>query len=416
MHGAQGKIFYIVLVLLLIIDVYAFRGVNRLFVEWSPYLRLIAKVIYWVIPVIIIFLVVYMTKHITEINSGKLFYRVVYTLMGMLILFYVPKLIFSAFQLGNDIVNGIVFLINKMSPTLNIMNIQFFSWIGGVLAFVLFIAILFGITHGRYHFKVNEIKILDSEIPETFNDFKIVQISDWHIGSFYNNPKKVRAVIDRINALNPDLIVFTGDLVNNVASETDAFIDYLSEFKANYGVYSVLGNHDYGDYVKWENKSEQEANLNQLIENEERAGFTLLNNKAVSIKKEGEAFSLVGVENWGLPPFPQHGDLDFALSQAKEEFKILLSHDPSHWEEEVLKKTDINLTLSGHTHGMQFGINFKGLKWSPVKYKYPRWAGLYEENKQKLYVSVGIGYIGFPGRVGMRPEITLFTLQNSLSK
>ncbi len=410
MHGGPGKMIYAVLALLLIIDIYAFRGVSRFIVEWNPVLRIAVKAVYWVIPLIISILVVYVSQHMSELNSGNLFYRVVYTLMGILILFYVPKMIFSVFQLGNDISNGVIFLMNKFNPSFQIANIQLFSWIGGVFALLLFVAILFGIVHGRYHLKVNNVEIIDPEVPEAFNGFKIIQISDWHIGSFYTNPDKVSNAVKKINSLDPDIIVFTGDLVNNIASETDAFINELSELKAKYGVYSILGNHDYGDYVKWESKAEQDENLNQLKEKENKAGFTLLNNAAVSINKDGDSFSLLGVENWGLPPFPQHGDLDLALSEAKEDFKILLSHDPSHWGEEVLNKTDINLTLSGHTHGMQFGINLKGFKWSPVKLKYPRWAGLYNENGQKLFVSVGIGYIGFPGRVGMRPEIAVLRL------
>ena len=239
-----------------------------------------------------------------------------------------------------------------------------------------------------------------------------MHISDWHIGSYYGKPERIQEAVNRINSLNPDLLVFTGDLVNNVSSEVDEFLPILKNLKAKYGVYSILGNHDYGDYVRWENEEERETNLERLKNIEKEAGFRLLTNESEEIIIDDEKIALIGIENWGLPPFPQHGDLLKAMQHTDSiPFKILLSHDPSHWDAEVKNKTDIDLTLSGHTHGMQFGFILKNLKWSPVKLKYPRWAGLYNHSKQKLYVNVGIGFIGFPGRVGIRPEIAVINLK-----
>ena len=267
---------------------------------------------------------------------------------------------------------------------------------------------------GRFNFRIVNETIHFHNLPVDFENFKIVQISDIHIGSFLGHENKVTRAIDLVNDQNPDLILFTGDLVNNFAEELNGWVPILSKLKAKYGLYSILGNHDYGDYFDWKNMNEKEQNLQKLIHLHKQIGFNLLLNDSAIIKKDNSEIALIGVENWGLPPFPQHGDLKKALINAiNVPFKILMSHDPSHWDVEVLDKTDINLTLSGHTHGMQFGIEIGNIKWSPVKYKYPRWAGLYKESNQYLYVNRGFGNIGYPGRVGMPPEITVIELKKA---
>lgn len=414
MHGGSLKFVFIVLLILFLIDIYAFRGLRQLTVDWNSNIKVVLTIIYWLVPLFITVMTIVIIRKMPNLNSGEAYYKTFYTFMGVMILFFVPKLVFSAFQLGNDITNGFIYLINKFNIGAQISNIQLFNYIGALVASFLFFFTFYGIIHGRYYYKVNEIEITNAKIPQAFDGFKIIHISDWHIGSYYGQPQRIQEAVDRINALKPDIILFTGDLVNNVASEVNEFTTQLSQLEAKYGIYSVLGNHDYGEYVRWKSLEEQEKNLNDLKAIQEKVGFRLLNNESVILEKDGDEIALAGVENWGLPPFPQFGKLELAINDIKEvPYKILMTHDPSHWGEKVLQKTDIDLSLSGHTHGMQFGINLKNFKWSPVKFKYPRWAGLYSENNQTLFVSVGIGFIGFPGRVGMRPEIAVLTLKKN---
>lgn len=411
MHGGPGKFAFIILGILILIDFYTFRGLRQIGLEWNSTIKIILSIIYWIVPLFISFMVFFIMKNMDQLSSGKMYYRVFYSFMGVMVLFYVPKLIFSAFLLGNDLVNGLIFLSSKLKITDGISHVQLIRNIGAGLALVFFVLTFYGIIHGRYHYKVTNHSLKFSNLPAAFSGFRVVQISDWHIGSYYGKPEKIADAVNRINALQPDIILFTGDLVNNVSTELDEFVPELIKLQAKYGKYSVLGNHDYGDYVNWKSQEARQDNLNRLKKVQNEIGFNLLNNENIAIEIEGQKIEIVGVENWGLPPFPQHGNLQMALTGSDSTaFKILMSHDPSHWDEEVKSNTDIGLTLSGHTHGMQFGFILKNLKWSPVKLKYPKWAGLYEHEDQKLYVNVGIGYIGFPGRVGMRPEITVIEL------
>jgi uncharacterized protein len=414
MHGGSLKFVYIILSVLFIIDLYAFRGLRQLSVHWNTNIRMASIIFYWLVPIFIGIMTIVIVKNMPELNSGKLYYRTFYTFMGVLILFYVPKIIFSAFDLGNDLVNGFVFLINKFNLGFEIPTIQLLRYTGAVLASFLFIFTFYGIVFGKYHYRINKFEIRSENIPEEFDGFKIVHISDWHIGSYYGKPQRIQEAVDKINSLNPDIILFTGDLVNNVASEAEEFIPQLSQLKAEYGIYSILGNHDYGEYVRWKSTEDKQANLEKLKLIEKEIGFIMLNNQSVLLEKNGAKIGLAGVENWGLPPFPQYGNLNQALKGIEGvPYKILMSHDPSHWDEQVLNKTDIDLTLAGHTHGMQFGIKYKNIMWSPVKLKYPRWAGVYTQKNQNLFVNVGIGYIGFPGRVGIRPEIAEISLKRN---
>ena len=285
-------------------------------------------------------------------------------------------------------------------------NMLFFQ-IGWTLSFLLFIAILVGILWGRWNWKVHKVQLDFPHFPEDLNSVKIVQISDVHVGSFFNNYKKVEKAIEKINALNADYVFFTGDLVNNSAAEMKGWESVFSKIQAKKGKYSILGNHDYGDYVKWESEDQKHQNLRDLIAIHQEIGFQPLLNESVELAPN---FWLLGVENWGKAPFRQSGELGKTLSNVPTEaFKLLLSHDPSHFDLQVLD-TDIDLTLSGHTHGMQFGIERFGIKFSPVSLRYKKWAGLYQVGKQYLYVNRGFGYLGFPGRVGIYPEITEITL------
>ncbi|MBE9603175.1 metallophosphoesterase [Pedobacter sp. MC2016-24] len=282
-------------------------------------------------------------------------------------------------------------------------------------AMVLFITTIslfvYGIVKGKYAYRVIKHTLYFDDLPDAFEGFTITQISDVHAGSF-QNPKAVQKGIDLIKAQNSDLFVFTGDLVNNKAEEIKPWISYFSQIKAPYGQFSVLGNHDYGDYVKWESEGVKAANLLQLKEYHAELGFKLLLDEHVELYKRGERIILAGVENWGLG-FGERGDLKRALQGVNPaDFKILLSHDPTHWDSEVKQLNNkIHLTLSGHTHGMQFGIEAFGIKWSPVKYRYAHWAGIASENGRFLNINRGFGFLGFSGRVGIWPEITVIELK-----
>lgn len=274
---------------------------------------------------------------------------------------------------------------------------------------------IYGIVKGKYAYRVIKHTLFFDDLPDAFDGFTITQISDVHAGSF-QNPKAVQKGIDLIKAQNSDLFVFTGDLVNNKAEEIKPWISYFSQIKAPYGQFSILGNHDYGDYVKWESESIKAANLLQLKEYHAELGFKLLLDEHVELYKHGERIILAGVENWGLG-FGERGDLKKALQGVNPaDFKILLSHDPTHWDSEVKQLPNkVQLTLSGHTHGMQFGIEAFGIKWSPVKYRYAHWAGIASENGRFLNINRGFGFLGFSGRVGIWPEITVIELKKNKS-
>jgi predicted MPP superfamily phosphohydrolase len=284
--------------------------------------------------------------------------------------------------------------------------------VGIFSGFLPFFAIIYGIFRSLYRFKIHHVSIKSEKLPENYKGLRVVQISDIHLGSFNYRYHILDRAINMINDLKPDLIFFTGDLVNNCSWELENWDSVLNQLTAKIGKFAVLGNHDYGDYKKWDSEDLKKANFEEIKHFYKKINFNLLLNEAEIIDKDGEKIAIVGVENWGNPPFKQYGDLNRALKNVTEiPFKILLSHDPSHWSREVTGKTDITLTLSGHTHGMQAGINLKNKKWSPIKYKYKHWAGLYENNDQYLYVNRGLGWLGFPGRLGMRPEITLIELE-----
>lgn len=291
---------------------------------------------------------------------------------------------------------------------------SFISKIALGLAAIPLTSLLYGMYKGKYNFKVLAYELEYDDLPDAFDGFTITQISDIHSGSF-DNVKMVNYGIDLINKQQSDVILFTGDLVNNKTSEVLPWIPHFGKINAPYGVYSVLGNHDYGDYTRWETPEEKTQNIEALYQAQKDMGWDLLLNESRIIEKEGQRLAIVGVENWGSG-FKQAGDLDKALENVSaEDFKVLLSHDPSHWEAKVLPHPyTVHLTLSGHTHGMQFGIEIPGwIKWSPVKWRYKQWAGIYEQAKQRLNVNRGFGYLAYPGRVGMWPEISVITLKKA---
>lgn len=324
-------------------------------------------------------------------------------LMSLMLLSFVPRL----FSLPFLIVEDITRLFRGFPP-----RELWVSELTLVTAGILFLVVLFGVTRGRHFYRVRRETLHFPDLPEAFDGFTITQITDVHSGSF-SDAAGVQKGLDLVNAQQSDIILFTGDLVNNQASEMDRWIPAFAGLQAPMGKYSVLGNHDYGDYIQWVTPEAKRNNLTRLKEVHGEIGFRLLLDEAITLQKDGESISLLGVENWGKGGFHKYGDLQKASATVPDDaFKILMSHDPSHWEGVTLDHHQhIHLTLSGHTHGMQFGIELFGFKWSPVKYVYKQWAGLYGNAGRFLYVNRGFGFIGLKGRIGMWPEVAVITLK-----
>lgn len=294
-----------------------------------------------------------------------------------------------------------------------ISRVKFLSQLAITFTVIPAAGFIYGMVRGAYKYRVHKVKVPSPNLPEAFNGFKIVQLSDIHTGSFLDNSHLIKA-FDIVMQQGADMILFTGDLVNNEAKETHGFEEVYKSLKAPHGVFSVLGNHDYGDYLVWNSPEEKRKNLDDLKMVHHNAGWRLLMNEHVPIEKNGEKIALLGVENWGGNlRFPKYGKMDLAYKGAENyPYKILMSHDPSHWDKQVQPEyPDIDLTLSGHTHGMQLGIEIPGIKWSPSQWVYKQWAGLYKSGKQFLYVNRGLGFLGYPGRLGIWPEITVIELQ-----
>lgn len=293
-------------------------------------------------------------------------------------------------------------------------------WVGLPLGVLIFSMMWWGALIGRNKIEINYVEISSPKIPDGFNGYRIAQISDLHVGTWGHDPRFLERLVDSVNNLHPDIILFTGDIVNRKADELRPFVNTLAELKAPDGVFSVLGNHDYGDYVAWKNEAHRVSNLNSLKDMEKEMGWQMLDNRHVFLRSEaGDSIALIGVGNWGEPPFSQYGDLKKAYSGRSlkdENFKILLSHNPEHWNREVSKTTNIDLTLAGHTHAMQIMFEVGNWRMSPSQWKYDQWGGLYERHNDageatKVYVNIGAGEVGMPMRIGATPEVTLFTLK-----
>lgn len=398
-------------VLLGIIDFYAFQAIRTLTKH-----QVLWRYLYWGISIAFLLLLIYT---ILNFDRGAGPQNGVFKLLtASFVLLFVPKLVLCIPLLLEDITRILVGISGRLAENAQdepflASRRRFVSQVALALAAIPFAGILHGLWKGKYNYRVIKKTLFFPDLPEAFDGFTLTQISDVHSGSF-DNPEKIAYGIDLINQQKSDLIVFTGDLVNNKADEMDPWKDHFSKLEAPWGKYSILGNHDYGDYVDWPSEEAKAANMQKLYHIHVDLGFELLRNENRKIEKEGSSIRLVGVENWGAGGFAKHGDLDKAVSDtAAEEFHILLSHDPSHFDQKVKSHPKkMALTLSGHTHGMQFGIEIPGVfRWSPVKYRYPKWAGLYEEAGRFLYVNRGFGFLAFPGRVGIWPEITVLELR-----
>ncbi|MEJ5994763.1 metallophosphoesterase [Pedobacter sp. Du54] len=407
-------------VLLLAFDYYCYSAILSVFKKWKPTTKKFFTTAYWsytILLIIGVFCAIYFQK--------VLFLSLKSIILVAFFLTVICKLCMLPFLLVDDLRRLVIKLVSitrkpttqktKKPTTESITRSEFLTKAGLIAAAVPLSSLSWGIISGAYDYHVKRVKLILPNLPKAFDGIKLGQISDIHSGSFYNKTA-VKGGVDMLMAEKPDFIFFTGDLVNNLTNEVRDYQDIFTKVTAPLGVYSTLGNHDYGDYYFGRESSPAKVkNLQDMITTHKLMGYDLLMNESRRLKVNGEEIGILGIENWGTGRFPKYGKMELAVKNTDDlPVKLLLSHDPSHWRGEVLEKySDIDAMFSGHTHGMQFGVRLKEFQWSPVQYIYKEWAGLYREKQQQLYVNVGYGFLGYPGRVGILPEITIFELRRS---
>ena len=406
-------------IIILFIDWYFYRALKAFVFKSKPKLRKATLIFYWSLTLgTIIFMGIAVSYYLTETAPPK-FARTY--IMGTVFVIVLSKIVGSILILIDDLYKVTLWTTRKIkkqpttsSDSKKISRKEFLKRSAVITAFLPFTTMMTGMISTAFNYKVRTAKVKTPGLPKAFNGLRILQISDIHTGSFMDTDPLEKAV-ELINQQNADVVFFTGDLVNEVAEEALPFIDTLKKIKAPYGVFSILGNHDYGDYFyQPDDVDGKQRNMNLIKKVHSDMNWNLLLNDNARIEKDGEEIVILGVENWGdAGRFQKYGDINQAKKNVPEDsFKLLLSHDPSHWNAQVTKDhPDIAVTFSGHTHGFQFGIEIPGFKWSPSKYIYKQWAGLYSENDQHIYVNRGLGFIGYPGRVGILPEITIVELE-----
>ena len=407
---------WVVVALMVLLDLYVFQAVKLVSHDASYEGKLIIYGIYWGVSVAAAVTMVLLPYISYESWPRSVRSYVFATIVGL----FFAKIIAVVFFLVDDIRRVIQWASSKLFfqntegqsfSSEKISRSLFLSWVGLITGGGLFSTLVYGFSN-KYNYDVRKVQLRFDNLPQAFKGLKIVQISDIHSGSF-TNKQAVEKGVELVMKQSPDVVLFTGDLVNERAVEMEDYMDVFDKIKAPYGVFSTLGNHDYGDYARWNSREDKIANLDQLKNVHQQLGWRLLMNEHVVLDKNGDQICLLGIENWSAKgSFPKYGRMAEAHAGTERyAFKILMSHDPSHWEAEVIPRySDVDLMLAGHTHGMQFGLDIPGFKWSPVQYVYKQWAGLYERGRQKLYVNRGFGFIGYPGRVGILPEITLIEL------
>lgn len=408
--------FIIFLIFYSLLDYYVFQAVKVVVSNFSNTGKLLVAIIYWSLTVFSFFaLVVFGSVDPTKYHNLRTFLA---TAVFMNIL---GKLTAGLFVFADDIVrlgkyayqglfqNGVP----NPSTENGISRSEFLSKSALVAGALPVAAMSYGILSGAYDYRVRRRTITLPNLPKAFDGIRIAQLSDIHSGSFYNKTA-VKGGIDLLNAEKPDLFLFTGDLVNNESKEVKDYLDIFSKVEASAGKFSILGNHDYGDYKAWGSQQAKKKNLEQLVQSHKEMGWDILLNEHRYVEVDGERLAIMGVENWGARGFAKYGDLNETAKHVEADTKILLSHDPSHWDAQIRPDhSDIDLTLSGHTHGFQFGIEIGNFRWSPSQYLYKQWADLYTEGNQHLYVNRGFGFLGYPGRVGILPEITILELKRA---
>lgn len=406
-----------IFIFLFAIDLYVYKGISLLINNTTVLFKRFIKIPYWIFSLVITFQFIFIVTRLQNYRSlNPELFRV---WSAIFFTIFITKLVFIIFHLLDDIVTLIkrFFLQKKynIDSKSQISRSKFLTQIGLITSSFFLGIFTYGIFKGRYNFKVFKEKISFSNLPDSFNGFRIVQISDLHLGSFVKDFNKIDIAIEMVNNLKPDLILFTGDMVNVHSDEAEPWIDTFSRLKAKYGKYSVFGNHDYGDYGRFSDE-EKLKSIKRLKNIHSEMGFKLLEDEHDYIEINNQKIAIIGMHNWGKD-FHRVGDLDKSLEGLKKaDFKLLLSHDPTLWEEKIKDKKNIDLTLSGHTHGMQMGVEIKslGIKWSPVSLRYKKWAGLYRHGNNCLYINRGLGFIGYPGRVGIKPEITFIELVSTV--
>ncbi len=417
MHrGGLFRFFLIIAAISLLLDWYVFSGLRTFVNDWHA--QRLKVIVPWGFLVLSVGITAVFLVGIGSFSTARGMTPFHEWMLSLFITFFITKIVFTVilllgdlgrlfYGIGDRVVSGEKSAGEPFFPARR----KFISEIAILVAAVPFSGFFYAMIRGKYDFKLHRHTLYFDDLPDAFDGFTITQISDIHSGSF-DNAQAVQRGIDLAKAQKSDLFVFTGDLVNNAAWEIEPYIERFSQLKAPYGQFSILGNHDYGDYIVWNSESEKAANLEELKKQHQRLDYRLLLDENVVIEKGGQKISLIGVQNWGRG-FIQMGDLDKAMKGVdKDAFKILLSHDPTHWEEKVrFHPTKIHLTLAGHTHGAQFGVEAAGLRWSPVQYRYIDWAGPAEQNGRKIYVNRGFGFLAFSGRLGIWPEITVLTLK-----
>lgn len=401
----------IFLIIYIIIDFYAFQAIKTITKKTWIHVVLVA------LSVVVVGNFIY---QFLQVSDGRVLTPSKSYAFGFLLTLLALKIVIVPILFGEDILRIFMGTYKRLFTSNDSFYLpsrrKFVSQIAMGLAAIPFSSLLYGMYKGKYNYKVLKYSLEFDDLPDAYDGYQITQISDIHSGSF-DNPDKINYGVDLINEQNSDLILFTGDMVNNRADEMIPWVDTFKKLKAKDGKFSVLGNHDYGDYVDWKSEEAKTRNLEKLKDIQRQLGFDLILNDHRILKKGDDKIVLIGVENWGAGRFKKVGDLNKASAAVnQQDFKILMSHDPSHWEQEVKDhKTHYHLTLSGHTHGMQFGIEIPGwIKWSPVKWRYKYWAGIYEHAGQKLNVNRGFGFLAYPGRVGIWPEISVITLKKRL--
>jgi len=416
-------------IFLLVFDYYCYKAILAVFPKWKPQTKKLFKLLWWGYTmglVIGVFAAIYLNLFLTlrSIILVAFFLTVVCKLI-MLPFLLIDDLRRGAIKLSrisrkkpiepavsaNSVIQAVPAAVSQSSDPIS--RSAFLVKAGLITAAVPLSSLSWGIVSGAYDYQIKRRTLVLPNLPKSFDGMTLAQLSDIHSGSFYNK-KAVLGGVEMLMAERPDIVFFTGDLVNNLATELYDYQDIFTKVKAPLGVYSVLGNHDYGEYhFGHEASAAKTANLNNVIKSHKLMGWDLLMNENRRIKVDGEELGVIGIENWGMGRFPKYGRMDLAVQNTDDlPVKLLLSHDPSHWQGEVLKKyKDIDAMFSGHTHGMQFGVKTEHFQWSPVQYIYKEWAGLYQQDHQQLYVNVGYGFLGYPGRVGILPEITIFELK-----